>query len=85
MRTLVADPVTRDEGIRRLRYAWLLRVFSRYALLTLADALAARGDYTDAAVWYAVFLDMFEGADPDLESMLTAVRERLMTLVEEHP
>jgi serine/threonine-protein kinase len=84
-RTLIADPATQDEGVRRLRYDWFLRTYSPYTAVTLGDALAARGDYAAAAPWYGLFLDMWDGADPSLTPVRDAVRQRLAPLVDEHP
>jgi serine/threonine-protein kinase len=84
-RALIAQPATRDEGIGRLQYDWFLRTFSPYAMVTLGDALIARGDDAEAAPWYGMFLDMWDGADPSLAPVLRSVRDRLEPLVEERP
>ena len=79
---LAARPETRDEGIRRLRYAYWFGD-SPYVALTylwLGQALEQAGEPAGAAEAYAQFIRLWEKADPHLQPRVETARRALERL-----
>jgi hypothetical protein len=79
---LTANPATRQEGIRRLRYAFSMGdiVFIGPQYLALGQALEAEGDIAGAIAAYSRFIELWEKADPELQPRVETARRRLERL-----
>ncbi|NIN70581.1 MAG: hypothetical protein GTO46_01335 [Gemmatimonadetes bacterium] len=82
---LAAYPPTRQEGIRRLRYAHPVYDIVFYGLhyLTLGQALEAEGDAAGAVAAYSRFIELWERADPELQPRMETARRALERLAAE--
>ncbi|UCC73838.1 MAG: hypothetical protein JSV86_04560 [Gemmatimonadota bacterium] len=83
--TLAAYPDTREEGIRRLRYAHSDGELVFWALhyLALGQALEAEGDGAGAITAYSQFIRLWEKADPELQPRVETARRALERLAAE--
>jgi eukaryotic-like serine/threonine-protein kinase len=75
---------TRAEGIRRLELLALMEPnIGTPVHLPLAEAYRADGNDERAAYWYNRFLELWAGADPEMQSRVDAAREALRALAGE--
>jgi serine/threonine-protein kinase len=78
---LAARPDTREEAIRRLRYAFDTQVeFIPLTYLALGRAHEAAGQRDEAVAAYTHFLRLWEGADPELGHLAESARAALRAL-----
>jgi tetratricopeptide (TPR) repeat protein len=79
---LTAYPQTRQEGIRRLRYAHPIDdiVFYGPQYLALGQALEAEGDVAGAVEAYSHFIRLWDRADPGLQPRVETARRALERL-----
>jgi hypothetical protein len=83
---LAARPETREEGITRLRYGFLLEpLFIPLATLALGPTYEAAGKPDSAALAYRKFIRYWNRADPELKSRVTGARRALEELTQERP
>jgi hypothetical protein len=83
---LAAQPETRVEGIRWLRYGFeSLPLYKPLTLLALGHAFEAAGQRDSAAVAYSRFLRLWDKADPDLQARVREARGALQELTRERP
>ena len=65
-------------GAHHADAAWRADTYER-----LGDLYEHRGDRAEVADWYTRFLDLWKGADPELQPRIAAVKERLARLAGE--
>jgi eukaryotic-like serine/threonine-protein kinase len=79
-----SQPETRAEGIQRLEMIALMETsLSPFVYVPLADAYATAGDSERAAFWYNRFIDVWRGADAEVQPQLDAARAALQRLGQE--
>ncbi|NIM52873.1 MAG: protein kinase [Gemmatimonadales bacterium] len=86
-KALAARPVTREEGVRRLRYGIGPhdREFLPISRLALGEALEAPGDVEGALSAYREFVASWDRTDPELRPWVTDALERIARLRQSSP